>query len=539
MRCSSTVWLRNPTVLFCDFALLPMTHMNPTQQVNAMTRFLVIIALILYILDFKYTLPFLVLGILCTIIFYFVKRKKDSMNRYKENFTHYPSYSAFSTPDRQTVSYFQANTAPERVKCKSVEGLQVSVSDQPGLTPLSAYRYCNDSVPLDYNDPNYVSPNQKLVGKANPKTLIAPVIAPPSCDLSYWRANNLIIQSNINEESQYDAYQSGEAVSTCCGFMNDDTYLVPDPSPVSYAVEIGEDPLMRNRQHPTYKKKHTPVRHDSAVSALATEIHPRRAGDSNLPREVKETFTMDGYEYEHVFDNDIVNKSDGYNPQQSEIAGLPTNYNAGRCKQLPAMKTYNDNMFTETVMPGVYSRSEIVEPINANMGISYTQQIPPTTVTTDQDTGDMFYTEHDPQLGGIAQIEPNLATLDPAERSDVYDPRHSGYGTSYRSYVDEMTGQPKFYYDDVDAVTMPNYITRNNIDFIPFADQYGPSPAGEAGGNKFTPQIHALANDAFLRSTLEQRTSIAQSAMRKNNAIHWQRRMAPINTGGQRMTSGR
>ena len=40
-------------------------------------------------------------------------------------------------------------------------------------------------------------------------------------------------------------------------------------------------------------------------------------------------------------------------------------------------------------------------------------------------------------------------------------------------------GQTKFYYDDVDAIRMPNYITRSNIDHQPFADRYGPLPAGE------------------------------------------------------------
>ena len=34
------------------------------------------------------------------------------------------------------------------------------------------YRWCDDDVPLNPNDPGYMSINQKLAGGPNPKTLI-------------------------------------------------------------------------------------------------------------------------------------------------------------------------------------------------------------------------------------------------------------------------------------------------------------------------------------------------------------------------------
>ena len=81
----------------------------------------------------------------------------------------------------------------------------------------TAFRFCNDEVPFKFNDEKYISINQKLVGPPNPKTLIPPVIVPPSHDLSYWKANNLITHSHVNEKLQIDNYQSGYQVSTCCG----------------------------------------------------------------------------------------------------------------------------------------------------------------------------------------------------------------------------------------------------------------------------------------------------------------------------------
>ena len=150
-----------------------------------------------------------------------------------------------------------------------------------------------------------------------------------------------------------------------------------------------------------------------------------------------------------------------------------------------------------------------------------------------------MYTEHDPRIVEPAIEEPNMALNEDVSRENIYDPRHTGYGTSYRSYTDDTTGQTRFYYDDVDAVTMPNYITRSNIDFAPFADHYGPAPENGAYGNPFNSNIRALANDAFTRATIQHRTDMANSLMRKTNARQSQLRLAPINTSSQRMLGGK
>ena len=57
--------------------------------------------------------------------------------------------------------------------------------------------------------------------------------------------------------------------------------------------------------------------------------------------------------------------------------------------------------------------------------------------------------------------------------ANVYDPRLSGYGSSNRSYVDDVLGQPRFAYDDVNAIRMPNYIVRSHVDMLPFSIAYG------------------------------------------------------------------
>jgi hypothetical protein len=204
-----------------------------------------------------------------------------------------------------------------------------------------------------------------------------------------------------------------------------------------------------------------------------------------------------------------VNTACGYNPEQVYDSGLPSNLPAGNCPQNPNLKQFNENLFTSTIQPGVYTRTQVNEPINANIGISFQQQFEPLTCKRDGDQ--VTYTQHDPRIIEPAEYEPNHAVIEPVTQANVYDPRFNGYGTSYRSYTDPLLGQTRFMYDDVDAIRRPNYITRNKIDHLPYADSYGPMKPGQEFGNPATPDIRGLANDSFMRNSLQFRLCLTVS----------------------------
>ena len=182
-----------------------------------------------------------------------------------------------------------------------------------------------------------------------------------------------------------------------------------------------------------------------------------------------------------------------------------------------------DNIITQTLQPGVYQKSHVAEPIQSNIGISYTQEFVPTEI--DSTSNRIKYT----------QQNPNNLIITPTLREEVidqsieniYDPRFNGYGTSYRSYVDKLTGRPQFYYDDIDSITMPNYITRSNVDTFPWANTYGPDKIMNSDTNN---EYRQLANNAFHDSAIQFRTELQERLMRKRNAELWQRRVAPITT---------
>lgn len=437
-------WVEHITNLFCEFTLLPLDGMSLAEQMNALSRLVIIIFLVLLLLGVRFSILFLLLSLLFIIILYYIQ--KSNMERFKAE------------------HYIPSHNSVEKIYSDNEARITYDLSN--------SRRFCNDEKSLDntFNNPEWMSENQKLVGQANPKTKIQPVITPRIVDLDYWRGTNLVTHPQINQQTNIDLYRSGYHVSSNYENSNNQKheYFIDDYS---------------------YKKPNFPYL-----------IRPEESS--------------------------YVNTACGYNPEQLLISGLPTNLPRSNYSREHSMKEYNENLYTQTIQPGVYTRNQINEPINSNIGISFTQQFLPKTQKTNFLNGDINYIEHDPSI--IEPIFNHIHTVPRATEYNIYDPRFTGYGTSYRSYTDDNIGQTRFYYNDVDAVRMPNYITRSHIDNQPFADHYGPIPENGVNGNPNTANIHALANDAFLQGSLQHRNEMSERLMRKVNSEQWQRRSAPV-----------
>lgn len=495
------------------------------------------------------------------------------------------------------------------------------------------------------NEENWTSPSQKLVGEANPKFLIPPVVVAPSQDIEFWKTNNLVVRSGINEESTFDDFSSGYLVRPLpiplppdSGMIAAQSYQLPntepcesDPKPIhqpkkGYEYEVvvktetprpaddgngnGEqngaddknDNVVEGFEGPPFEvptlggdfsgrfiqtpatctintdsNDVDPLPQDAAQKAIArskcgsyNEVDLRSSEPclSNTFRDRQgnivpacvytpgtrnpqpgsyspDLFAANQFSSENrsligrtkarilpcttcdkLVDDKCMIINNGYHVDNLKV-GLPTNFAASEGGKSPATAQLNSDTFTQTIVPGVYSNSQIIEPINSMIGISLTSQIPPTTLS-EQD-GDLLYQLHDPNLYKPPPPEepdqsPNATT--------VTDPRYYGYGASNRAYHEPMTGQTRFYYEDVNTIRMPNYIARSKIDTNPWADKYEPCPEGSALGNPNTRNIRELANNAFRDATIEHRTSMMQSLMRKRNAELYQMRMMPKSLGG-------
>lgn len=507
-------WIENISSLFCNFQLVPLTTMTLEEQMNSLTRLLLLIFLIVLVFSFRSASVFIILSLVMIIILYYIQK------RTMENYQYYK-------PSKEVL-----HAIKEVGNSSTIHGPTI------GTTLRSYSESVADCKSRDLFNPtpSYKSLNQSLVGPPNPKTLIKPIVVPPLADLSYWKANNMAVKAQINEQVQIDNYLSGYDVSTCCG-NTDNLYAVPEK--LSHIPKDGQ-PMNNPTQNTNYK-----------VPTYVGGTYNNQQGivegynqENNKELQRQHAIHQTPYSYSLQTENPKpgmsvvsnepgwVNTSCGYNPRQLVSANLPTNFPAGNCEQNPAFKQYNKNLFTQNIQPGIYTTNQIIEPINSNIGISFDQQFEPTTCKRD-DKG-LTITQHDPRIIEPARAIVSTTTSTPVNRSNIYDPRFNGYGTSYRAYEDKLLGQTRFMYDDINSVKGSNYITRNNIDFAPYADSVGPMSTSEGMGNEFNSHIRSLAQDNFLRSSLQQRTDLQERLMRKVNSTNggWQRRVAPINTMG-------
>ena len=68
--CGETFWLKNPSSLFCSVSPIPHGSLASGERLNALTRFVIYISVIMMISNYKYTKAFLVLSVLFIILIY-------------------------------------------------------------------------------------------------------------------------------------------------------------------------------------------------------------------------------------------------------------------------------------------------------------------------------------------------------------------------------------------------------------------------------------------------------------------------------------
>ena len=445
------------------------------------------------------------------------------------------------------------------------------------VNPATACTWCHneENMSANFNNPNYVSNNQILATNKSgrgglARTKVSPIIAPPLASSEFWKPNDFVIPKCINDQATQELHQSGYVITGC----QSNNILLPqyekcDCKNSPEDIRLGK--YMCPSQVKPLEKTSTPVTSMPYDKTTHPQQHIQNTSsalpyDKAKAKEVKlkENYIENGNNiienYTDYFPyktdgiptsgccgkgNEMCNKENcvrppyvvgpdlpgdmltsmGYYPAQLEKHNIPSNLGVGRAPKDDSFNEYHKNIFTDIITPGIYKRNEIIEPISANMGISFTQQFEPVTCEKDCND-DITFVSQDPRIKRTTNL-PTVIEEDSPNESNVYDPRFTGSGTSYRSYIDKITGQPRFYYDDVEVHRKVNYITRNNIDFTKFGTTYGPMEKEEFSNQK---DIRNLANTEFLNASLTQRTDLQERLMRKVNANAWQQKVAPIRT---------
>jgi len=457
--CNEKFWVEDYRELFCNVSTIPEYQTPVNVQLNALSRLVILIAVFLLLVSKTLSLVFLIMSFLFIILIYYIQRDKmkNNSSQIVENFSSCKNNldkkandkSFFAREVDSNLEYYELDSQPCRTTniCNKIE------------KPQTANGYMDQYVEENYNQIENPTLNQRLVGGANPKTMIAPPVLHPISDIDHWRQDNTVNHSRTNSTGYHDLHLSGYEVGKLPENNNYKKYLC-NPEKLVCGRNGG------------YKRVNT----DTSELQTVKPNGPKPNGPKPTERQ-------------------SVNNDNG-NPK-----GYP-------------------NMFVQNVQPTIFSHSEVLEPIQSNYGISNTRTLPPRGVSYDN-LGNTMY-ERSPYI-----IEDNTPEPIGIAEHNVYDPRFTGYGSSKRSYVHELTGQPRHYYDDINSVRMPNYLVRSNIDFARYADSYGPLNSENQAGNQNTYGIRELANETFLQNSLNHRSDISERLMRKRNNELWEVRQYP------------
>ena len=209
----------------------------------------------------------------------------------------------------------------------------------------------------------------------------------------------------------------------------------------------------------------------------------------------------------------------------------------------------NTKLFLQDVQPKLYSYVVDQTPINSSVGISYAPQLPPRVMDqlTYSNMATPLYSRIDPQLvrkdGTSGQLASQPERTDwSAEYSnfqappgtinfeDIYDGRFNSYGDPYRSYSDINLGQIQYSYSDIDAIRMPNFISRSNVDHVLYRNPNG-AEWPEYNRTASVDDVRAHVENQTAADELFHREDMMNLKLSSQNRRNYQLRYAPLRNG--------
>lgn len=489
-------WIYQPYSLILSTDLIPLSCMSVDQKMNAITRLFILIMLLLLILNMKNVFLITCIGLIVIIVIYVINYQIE-MNTEK-----------FEDGCDKTI----INNASFEKSC---------------FTDVDINNLCNYL---------YVPPPVNNIRFNDPPPFIA-----PSHDLEEWKQSTLVQHSAINgNKGGYSLKQSGYKLnnsSTNCGINSPTMSCDEDKRPYrkcsiikDYKCESEcekrpdyQIPCVRDNEYnksnkiPVYSvKENFENDYDALGQPLSVKTCRQkcRGGRDQIPNKNcnKDCLSLPGDLIEHC----------GYNPEKGRH-GMPHNQPMAINDYYPSVSNYQRDLNTQILDPsGTYIRTEVNEPQMTNLGISFAQQFEPIQKTC-IDGNEEIITFKNPRL-----YKPPREVYDYGEFTpdSIYDPRTAGYGDERRTYIDNITGQPRFFYDDVNAAREGNYFTRNKIDVYNFSNQTG--VFDNTVNDNPLEVVKAQAHDAFINNGNDYRQSLQVSLMKKSNEMTRQRRMFPI-----------
>lgn len=542
-------WIENPFSLLESYKIIPSISMSKSERLNTITRLIFLVSVIMFILKYPYTLNFLCLSVIIILILYFLTVKE-----------HYSEMSDF--PPKYKYPLIAQHTMAD--KKMSVEPIIIPRAHDASVWSAPSYRHSavnSNNAGYDISEEYSSVPQEENYKEFDPRL-------ESYTNFNLDKLGTVCNNKNMPTSSPYNAPKSagaGNLVTTKPSYLSQGQYSgIPKQDETQYSLDgMTELPPKGTQTTPLQQLQFQPQQFDQSRQMGNKEGFVYQNKQNN-PRQLqyqqnkRENFTTPlRVQSQQPLKNKYQTSSSDYTVFKEDESTLPSLPPQDLLIPRTITSIYGDGVvsneerikYLENIEPNAYSYSDVAYPINSNLGISYTPDIPPMVldqVTTPQGTYPLFH-RIDPQLirsQGIpierreelpyrnawsARYSGFDAAPGTVNFEDIYDPRFTGYGDEYRGYLD-TDGNVQYYYSDVDAYRAPNFGIRSKVDFIDFVDPMGrvlPEYSRSVGLSDVKQSVH----DQFNSDALFFREGLQERLMKKKNQEQWQQRARPFSKG--------
>ena len=184
-------WLKNPKDLFCSINPLPRGSVNSAKRLNAMTRMILYVSVLFFLLRYKYWHIFLGLGLFFIILLYSITNSNSTdIKMSKEYFDFVPSDNKVVDPNYlQSPLSLYTDTRSDMSSniTNSIHGSTNNLIRKQSGSPLKAKRDIEAGI-------QYYTPHLGT----NPRSYVPPVIGSRIFDLEVWgKSSNVRPRTNF------------------------------------------------------------------------------------------------------------------------------------------------------------------------------------------------------------------------------------------------------------------------------------------------------------------------------------------------------
>ena len=236
--CKNKFWLENPVDLFCNCIFVPNKNMKLSEQMNALTRLVLIIFFLLLPVNTNLSIVFILISLFFIIIVYYIQ--KGTMNN---------------------IENFNFNNV--NVRSKNTNYLHNNYHNK---SPIMKRSHPSNTVEIKNNHIKQKCVNNKrdiksLSGPQNPKTLIQPYLPPRIFDTENWKKQN-----SLECTDRYDSkscYPEEKYVRSGYNQIKNGQYLnIYESNPTTlneYKLNEKDNLVNQNIQHKNIEPENVPI----------------------------------------------------------------------------------------------------------------------------------------------------------------------------------------------------------------------------------------------------------------------------------------